>query len=378
MSISSYTTKDGKTLWKVYVNLRSKDDPSIREQKVLKGIESKKAATSTEKKLIKELSAKIAKREGLELPWDFIIDSWENHMKEEGFKKLSLSSMIDGLSLLRKWTKPWLDRPAVDINRADVRDIFRELDEKEYSLSTKRKVRHFINTIYTWGIEERLIKDVRESPAQHYVIAKQKNEKLEEVLNIDQIRVLLREAKNQEHPWYPIWFTALLTGMRNGELHALIWNDVDLEERIITVSKSYNTRTRSVKATKSGNWRKIPINDELYSVFLKLKISAGSREHVLPRFWQWDKGEQAKILRTFCVGIGVPSIRFHSLRASFATQLLANSVAPSRVMKVCGWKELKTMQHYVRLAGIDEHGATDCLKVMVNDSEVMDLAAKVI
>jgi len=28
-------------------------------------------------------------------------------------------------------------------------------------------------------------------------------------------------------------------------------------------------------------------------------------------------------------------------------------------MKICGWSDLKTMQYYVRLAGVDERVATD-------------------
>jgi integrase len=157
--------------------------------------------------------------------------------------------------------------------------------------------------------------------------------------------------------------------MRNGELNALLWSDVDLEKRRIIVSKSYNTRTRSVKSTKSGSWRTIPISNQLYEVLIELKATANEREHVLPRLTEWNKGEQARILRMFCTGAGLPSIRFHTLRACFATQLLANDIAPVRVMKICGWKDFKTMQHYIRMAGIDEKGATECLKILSLDEE---------
>jgi ribulose bisphosphate carboxylase small subunit len=40
-------------------------------------------------------------------------------------------------------------------------------------------------------------------------------------------------------------------------------------------------------------------------------------------------------------------------------------------MKICGWRDLKTMQRYVRLAGIDEKGATQVLKVLPSDAAVM-------
>jgi len=40
-------------------------------------------------------------------------------------------------------------------------------------------------------------------------------------------------------------------------------------------------------------------------------------------------------------------------------------------MKICGWEELKTMQRYIRMAGIDEKGATEVLKVLPSDAAVM-------
>lgn len=33
-------------------------------------------------------------------------------------------------------------------------------------------------------------------------------------------------------------------------------------------------------------------------------------------------------------------------------------------MKICGWKDLKTMQRYIRLAGIEVKGATQGLKLL--------------
>ena len=90
------------------------------------------------------------------------------------------------------------------------------------------------------------------------------------------------------------------------------------------------------------------------------------------RFWEWDKGEQARVLRLFCVGNRLPSVKFHTLRACFATQLITTSIPPSIVMKICGWKDMKTMQRYIRFAGIDEAGATECLRFMPTEEAVME------
>jgi hypothetical protein len=42
-------------------------------------------------------------------------------------------------------------------------------------------------------------------------------------------------------------------------------------------------------------------------------------------------------------------------------------------MKVGGWKDLKTMQRYIRFAGIEVEGATEGLKFL-SDRDVMDRA----
>jgi integrase len=124
--------------------------------------------------------------------------------------------------------------------------------------------------------------------------------------------------------------------------------------------------------TKGGYWRNVPISSELYWLLSDQKKRTGNEPNVLPRFWEWSKGEQARVLRTFCIGAGLKSIRFHTLRACFATQLVADGVAPTKVMKIGGWKDLKTMQRYIRMAGVDEQGATEGLKFLPSDEAVMD------
>ncbi|WP_233500241.1 MULTISPECIES: site-specific integrase [Halobacteriovorax] len=151
---------------------------------------------------------------------------------------------------------------------------------------------------------------------------------------------------------------------RNGELYALTWDDVDFENRRIRVSKSYNKRSRETKTTKAGYWRNIPINDDLMKLLRDLQ-SKRKNNFVLPRLRDWAHGYQAKVLRTYCTYLNITPIRFHDLRACFATQLLQNSVPPATVMKICGWKDLDTMARYIRVAGIDEVGATNKLSFVL-------------
>jgi site-specific recombinase XerD len=70
-------------------------------------------------------------------------------------------------------------------------------------------------------------------------------------------------------------------------------------------------------------------------------------------------GQAAEVLRTFLKEIGINQhIKFHTLRACFATHLLAMGVETAKVMSMGGWKDLKTFQIYIRLAGVDVKGVT--------------------
>ena len=102
----------------------------------------------------------------------------------------------------------------------------------------------------------------------------------------------------------------------------------------------------------------------LMPVLAELKIKTFSTGFVLPRICKWEQGEQARQLRLFLKSIGLPEVRFHDLRASWATLLLSRGVAPSKVMSMGGWSDMKTMMIYMRKAGIDIKGATSCLDDM--------------
>lgn len=361
-----------EVLWMVYVNIRSKDQPDVRVQKRTYGLKTEAAANAEEKRLYKELTQLLLQKCVKGRSWDSVLGRWELAMREDGNHfPYSGTTIKDYVSCLMRWTSAWLKKPANDLTKADGREMLTAMEREGKSRNYRKNVKYMVNVIFKWGIEERLITGVHTSPVDGLKLSHDMQEKIPDILTIEEIRRLLQEARNLNHEWYPIWATALLTGMRSGEMHALLWSDVDLTNRKITVSKSYNNRLNVVKSTKAGYWRTVPISDELFTLLMQLKETAGNNAHVLPRFWEWTKGQQAEILRKFCIGIGIRSVCFHALRACFATQLLAHDIAPARVMKICGWRDLKTMQRYVRLAGIDEKGATQVLKVLPSDMAVM-------
>jgi len=183
----------------------------------------------------------------------------------------------------------------------------------------------------------------------------------QKVLTNTEVEIFLREAKVTNHRFYPMWALALMTGMRSGELYALKWTDLDLEAKTISVSRQWTSKN-GIGPTKTQRSRVVPISSELAKFLAELRLRRGAEsEFVLPQLPEWENGEQARITREFCAAIGITEVKFHDLRATFITNLLARGEALARVMAVVGHSQIKTTNGYLRKAGVDVQGATDRL-----------------
>jgi integrase len=239
----------------------------------------------------------------------------------------------------------WGDRLVDSITTGEIRDLI-NINLAGRSESQKKNVLKYIRGPFTYAHEKGLI-PVNPVPNMKFRIG----DKLEEVLTKEQAKYLLKMAKKVNHEWYPHWMMALYTGMRNGELYALTWDHVDLKNKQIEVKVSWNNK-EGFKDTKSGDDRIVEIAPPLIKLLKELKQNSQDTIYVLPRIDRWDKGDQASVLRMFLLGLGLPRIKFHSLRATWATIAISEGVPPAVVMAQAGWKDLKTMQRYIRRAGI--------------------------
>ena len=357
-------TKDGKTVWNVYVNLRS-NRTKRRIQKYANNLESESFAKREERRLIREATVECESLDNLGLAWEDILHVWEMDMKFGPMKEIHARSFGSYRDILHHWTRPWYKLPSGGISKAEGRTLISDMKHENLSYTYSKKIINLIKKVYKWAQEERYIPEYCKGPFAG-IILDRKVEKMPEILTLEEIRKFLTVAEAMKHKWYPIWAMAVLTGMRSGELHALAWNKIDLEKKLIYVEKSYDSNTKSSGPTKGRYWRTVPISDDLFKLFLQLKAGEFEdiSEFVLPRIKDWDNGDQAAPLRNFLKSIKVTSVKFHTLRACFATQMLAYGVPAPIVMKIGGWKNSSTMDVYLRLAGVEVQGATDCLKFM--------------
>jgi integrase len=364
MAIFEYE-KNGQTLYHAYVQRLGKKNRRLRLQKHKYGIESREQAEKEEKKLIKLVVEEMAKLEAKGLHWGEILDRWEVSAKR-GFLGAHAEEKryySEHIRRLRTYTRHWFDRIASDILKGDGRAVLVALKEQGYSRAQLGRIRGSINTVYKWGMDEGLIQ-AQTSPVEGLTFH-EKKEDVPQILTLEECQKLLYEAKLKEHPWYHLWAFALLTGMRSGELMALRWTDIEPETNLIRVSRSYSVSRRSEKSTKAGYWRTVPVSTDLQEIINELRVLRGNEEFVFHRMGSWKAGQAGVILRQFLTDIGIPKdVVFHTLRACFATHLLSTGAEAAKVMAIGGWKDFKTFQIYIRLAGVDTAGATENLSLV--------------
>lgn len=259
--------------------------------------------------------------------------------------------------------KIWGQREMDSIRPEEIRKLIKET-LADRSPSQQKNVLKFLRKLFQFATEEGYL--IR-SPVP--MMQFRMGDKIKKVLNETQLRILLEKSKEFGSPWYPIWATAIYTGMRNGELFALTWDKVDLENRKILVSSTWNNKDGFKDLTKSGVDRIVEIAPPLLQVLKEQRLASDDTNFVLPRAEGWEDGRQAEFLRYFLIGLSLPPVRFHDLRASWATVMLGKGVQPVKVMSMGGWKDLKTMMIYVRKAGIDIQGITDGLLLHNPSSE---------
>ncbi len=316
------------------------------------GIKSMEEAKKVYNDLIIQMEKKFQR--SLHPLWPEVVENFIEHFKNRGIAQNTIKNYMTGLYA---YTVPrWRKKQINDITTSEIRELI--LDGLAQKSETLRKdILKYIRAVFTFACDSGIVMR-NPTPKLRF----KKNMKIKSVLKEEEIFHFLKMAREKNHPWFAVWAMALYTGMRNGELYALRWSRVDLNKRMIVVSEAWH-RLNGFKDTKSGDDRIVEIAQSLLPVMEELYQNKNS-DFVLPRIPTWDQGDQARVLRAFLEEINLPRIRFHDLRASWATVMLSKGVEPIKVMSMGGWTDLKTMQIYIRKSGINIQGITSHLNFL--------------
>jgi integrase len=149
---------------------------------------------------------------------------------------------------------------------------------------------------------------------------------------------------------------AVFTGLRIGELLGLRWEDVDLQERTLHVRRQW-TRAGEYGPTKSAaGVRRVPLSDDLtkYLATLKLRslFSADDNAVFTSKIGR-PLGHRNATRRGFEPAAKLAEINgvsFHSLRAAFASRMIARGIEPVALAKLMGHEDARiTLARYAHL-----------------------------
>lgn len=173
---------------------------------------------------------------------------------------------------------------------------------------------------------------------------------------------------------------ACYAGLRRGELTALTWDDINLNERFIVVNKSWDFKQKKLKTTKTkAGERAVPITQKLYDELIKVKrkkglvctlngkqLTDGLWEHLMADvLTQIDDAFGAE-LKDIKVGskyerlISIQPFGWHDLRHTFCTLCYSAGVDVVSCKEWMGHSDVRTtMGIYTHLSDITlKHSAS--------------------
>ena len=197
------------------------------------------------------------------------------------------------------------------------------------------------------------------------------------------------EAKNPR--LYPLFLLMARTGLRLGETLALRWEDLDLDAKELRVERALGTKGET-DSPKSGHGRTVDLGASTRALLRRLKARA-DREALRsgtdqPWMFPGKSGEpmpHGTVQQAFARALkaaGLPGgFSCHSLRHSYASQLLADGTSPAYVQEQLGHASIElTVGTYGRWLRKRAPGAVDRLdgnEVVAETAEVVAEAAPV-
>jgi len=168
---------------------------------------------------------------------------------------------------------------------------------------------------------------------------------------------------------------AKMTGLRIGELCALKWADIDLEKRILTVSKTLqriqvkggSTKTRLIltEPKSETSKRSIPIPECLIEFLRKFQgdpeqfVLSGKAKPIEPRTMQYR-------FTTILKNGNLPSVHFHALRHMFASNCVRLGFDIKSLSEILGHSGVEiTLNRYVHSSFEQKTEFMDRLKLAV-------------
>ena len=200
-----------------------------------------------------------------------------------------------------------------------------------------------------------------------------RNEK--QVLTKDQLETFMKLIEGDEE-WYDFFYTEIITGMRQGEICGLRWEDFDREKRTLRVARSVDFVNKELvigeTKTEDGK-RTIYLPDSLWRILAdrqnqKATFSAWIFPNLLQPEFPLNPSKAYRQLKKLLEIGGLPSIRFHDLRHTFTSHAANSGIAPKTLSEIVGHSKASfTLDHYAHVTSDMQKNAANIVTNYITD-----------
>ena len=205
---------------------------------------------------------------------------------------------------------------------------------KGLSAKTVRNINQVISSAMGFAVAQRIL---AENPCKAVALPKLEHREMQ-TIPAAQLVAFLDEAKASGV--YELYYIELATGLRRGELLGLKWEDIDLTAGVIRVRRQVSRIDGKIVEAplKTKNaYRMVTISPQAVEVLNAQKAKTND-EYVFPSPSGGPISPDSvnNMLKRVLKRAGIPRVRFHDLRHTFATLALQNGVDIKTVSGMLG------------------------------------------
>ena len=339
----------------------------------------------TQKELTAKLHQNIDAYRGVELTEQsrMSLSEWLDKWLDERMRGTVRSHTLEGYRQdINNHIKPYLgQKPLSRITPSDLNDLYTFLLER--GRITKGQGNHpglspttvhGIHTILHHALKTAEAEGLLPANPAGQVTPPKLSNKPKRILNNEQLDALMTVIR-KDNLWHDFFYTELTTGLRRGELCSLKWEDFDSEAGTLKVC-------RTIVAHKGGNLvagdtktyagkRTILLPSSTAQLLRDRKESALT-EWIFPDLLKPEsptRPESAyRQLKKLLAETGLPDIRFHDLRHTFATHALAGGVDAKTLSGILGHTKASfTLDTYAHVTGDMQRHAAQVVGDFIQD-----------
>lgn len=205
---------------------------------------------------------------------------------------------------------------------------------KGLSVKTVRNIHQVLSSAIDFAKSQKLI---AVNPTEGCALPKLEHREMK-TLTADQLAVFLQKAKRSGV--YEMYYLELATGLRRGELLGLKWEDVDLDNSVLHIRRQIariNGEVVEAPLKTKNSYRTLSIGADAVEILREQKQKTNS-EYMFPSPTGGPISPDSvlNMLHRVLKRAGLPKVRFHDLRHTFATLALQNGVDVKTVSGMLG------------------------------------------